>query len=95
MLIEEAEYATDIVETADIEAATGGLKYEFAITSHALITPAQRATLRTAALDGGWSALRTAWSGLDTRAGAWLDGLDANGQAALLRQVKRGPVPAP
>lgn len=89
-----AEYANDIIEEADIIAATGAATYTIKISGHATLTPAQRASLRTAAQDGGWSSLRSTWNGIDDRAGAWLDTLDSNGQAAMLRTMKRALLPA-
>ena len=89
-----AEYANDIIEETDIIAATGATAYTVKISGHATLTPGQRATLRTAAQDGGWSGLRSAWNGIDDRAGAWLDTLDSAGQTAMLRTVKRALLPA-
>ena len=89
-----AEYANDVIEESDIISATGAASYTIQISSHATLTPGQRASLRTAAQDGGWSGLRSAWNGIDDRAGAWLDTLDSAGQTAMLRTVKRALLPA-
>ncbi len=89
-----AEYANDVTEESDISAATGAATYTIQISGHATLPPSQRASLRTAAQDGGWSGLRSAWNGIDDRAGAWLDTLDSAGQTAMLRTVKRALLPA-
>ena len=89
-----AEYANDITELSDIIGATGAATYTVSITAHATLTPGQRASLRTAAQDGGWSSLRSAWNSIDDRAGAWLDTLDSAGQTAMLRTMKRALLPA-
>lgn len=88
-----AEYANDIIEESDIIGATGAATYTIKISGHATLTPGQRASLRTAAQES-WSALRSTWNGIDDRAGAWLDTLDSNGQAAMLRTMKRALLPS-
>lgn len=88
-----ADYANDITELSDINAATGAATYTVSITGHAPLTPGQRATLRTAAQES-WSALRSTWNGIDDRAGAWLDTLDSNGRTAMIRTLSRALLPA-
>lgn len=87
------EYVNDLTEQADIDTGSGNaIKYMIGIGGHATLTPAQRVTLRDAALIG-WSDLRAAWVALDARAGAWLDALPAAQQSQMVRLLKRAPVP--
>jgi len=89
-----AEYANDVTETSDIDESDGSLKYIYgSMGGHAPITPAQRASLNSAAHSGGWASMRSTWIGIDDRAGEWLDSMSASGRTALLRLIKRGPVP--
>ncbi len=93
MLEDEAEYATDITETSDINVATGVVKYRVKVESEAELTAAQRATLKDAA-DTSWAALRTAWIGIDDRAASWLDAMTAAEKAEMRRTMRRPLLPA-
>ncbi len=88
------EYVNDSTEEGDINTITGEVVYTFKLASHAKISAADRAALRTAALSDGWTGLRAAWVAIDSRAGAWLDGMSAADRAALLRQARRPLIPA-
>jgi hypothetical protein len=74
-MIEEAEYANDIVDLKDIEVASGTKKWRIFVGGHSDLTAAQRVSLRNAA--GTWASLRAAWVAIDDRAGDWLDGMDS------------------
>jgi hypothetical protein len=88
-----AEYATDITEDSDIIVATGATSYKISVGGHATLTAAQRLTLKEAA-DTSWTALRTAWIGIDDRAQVWLDGMSGADKEALRRTMRRPLLPA-
>jgi hypothetical protein len=88
-----AEYATDITETSDINVATGVVKYRVKVESEAELTAAQRASLQSAA-ETSWTALRSAWIGIDDRAASWLDAMTGADKDALRRTMRRPLIPA-
>lgn len=88
------EYVNDSTEKGDINTVTGEVDYLFTLTSHAKVSAVDRAALRAAALSDGWTGLRAAWVAIDSRAGAWLDGMSAADRTALLRQARRPLIPA-
>ena len=90
-----AEYASDVVSEVDVVVASKEVKVTFAVASHATVTRAQANDLRTAYVGSGWSALRTAWVAIDSRAGGWLDAMTQAERDALIYQVSsRSALPA-
>lgn len=87
-------YGSDATERTDIDTNNPGVKYQYALAGgeSPWLTHAERAPLQAAAASG-WASLRSTWIGWQPAAQPWLDRLDAGQQAALVRLVKRAPVP--
>lgn len=85
-----AEYASDVVLRSDEKVSDHTVTYTLFIGSEAHFTEAQRITLRAAAVTS-LSQLRTAFIGVDSRAGDWWDAMSGEEKIAVRNRILATP----